>query len=66
MYSLNAVKDAQRTKTTAETRRTLSLIWGTTALPGRAENAEAWYRDLLQGHGAIELQVAEAAALAVS
>ena len=32
----NAVKDAQRTKTTAETRRTLSLIWGTVALPGRA------------------------------
>src|SRR5881392_2583557 len=29
----NAVKDAQRTKTTAQTRRTLSLIWGTTALP---------------------------------
>src|SRR5437667_6374201 len=31
----NAVKDAQRTKTGAETRRTLSLIWGTEALEGR-------------------------------
>ena len=43
----NAVKDAQRTKTTAETRHTLSLIWGTKALPERASQAEAWYRDLL-------------------
>ncbi len=48
----NAVKDAQRTKTTAETRRTLSVIWGTTALPGRAASAEKWYRELLQQHGA--------------
>jgi DNA/RNA-binding domain of Phe-tRNA-synthetase-like protein len=43
----NAVKDAQRTKTTPATRRTLSLLWGTTALPGRASQAEAWYRSLL-------------------
>jgi DNA/RNA-binding domain of Phe-tRNA-synthetase-like protein len=43
----NAVKDAQRTKTTPATRRTLSLIWGTTALPGRAEQTEKWYRELL-------------------
>jgi DNA/RNA-binding domain of Phe-tRNA-synthetase-like protein len=48
----NAVKDAQRTKTTPETRRTLSLIWGTNALPGRAEKAETWYRALLQAQGA--------------
>jgi DNA/RNA-binding domain of Phe-tRNA-synthetase-like protein len=48
----NAVKDAQRTKTTPQTQRTLSLIWGTNALPGRAERAEQWYRDLLQAHGA--------------
>src|SRR5207302_10500488 len=31
----NAVKDAQRTKTWDVTRRTLSLVWGTVALPGR-------------------------------
>src|SRR5438552_109187 len=43
----NAVKDAQRTKTGPDTRRTLILIWGTTALPGRAAEAEAWYRQLL-------------------
>jgi DNA/RNA-binding domain of Phe-tRNA-synthetase-like protein len=48
----NAVKDAQRTKTTAETRRTLSLIWGTKALAGRAAQALAWYRCLLEQHGA--------------
>src|SRR5205085_3914175 len=48
----NAVKDAQRTKTTAETRRTLSLLWGTTALPGRAAAAESWYRTLLEQCGA--------------
>src|SRR5437870_4052361 len=48
----NAVKDAQRTKTTPETRRTLSLIWGTSALPGRAEQTAAWYRELLAKSGA--------------
>lgn len=49
----NAVKDAQRTKTTADTRRTLSLIWGTTALAGRAAQAESWYGSLLEQHGAM-------------
>jgi DNA/RNA-binding domain of Phe-tRNA-synthetase-like protein len=48
----NAVKDAQRTKTGPDTRRTLSLIWGTTALPGRADAAAAWYRRLLEDCGA--------------
>jgi DNA/RNA-binding domain of Phe-tRNA-synthetase-like protein len=48
----NAVKDAQRTKTTAETRRTLSLIWGTVALPDRTGQTEAWYRSLLEQEGA--------------
>jgi DNA/RNA-binding domain of Phe-tRNA-synthetase-like protein len=48
----NAVKDAQRTKTGPETRRTLSLVWGTTALPGRVEKTEAWYRELLENQGA--------------
>jgi DNA/RNA-binding domain of Phe-tRNA-synthetase-like protein len=48
----NAVKDAQRTKTTANTRRTLSLIWGAKALAGRAAQAEQWYRNVLEQHGA--------------
>lgn len=48
----NAVKDAQRTKTHPGTVRTLSLVWGTTALPGRAAATEKWYREILEAHGA--------------
>jgi DNA/RNA-binding domain of Phe-tRNA-synthetase-like protein len=48
----NAVKDAQRTKTSAETTQALVALWGTHALPGRAAAAEAWYRQLLQQAGA--------------
>ena len=48
----NAVKDAQRTKTDALTTQTLTVIWGTIALPDRAATAETWYRDLLHQLGA--------------
>ncbi|OJT25189.1 hypothetical protein BO221_12535 [Archangium sp. Cb G35] len=48
----NAVKDAQRTKTHAGTRRTLTVLWGTNALPGRTERAFTWYRELLERLGA--------------
>jgi DNA/RNA-binding domain of Phe-tRNA-synthetase-like protein len=48
----NAVKDAQRTKTGPDTLRTLSLVWGTVALPDRADRTAAWYRLLLEQHGA--------------
>jgi DNA/RNA-binding domain of Phe-tRNA-synthetase-like protein len=48
----NAVKDAQRTKTGADTRRTLSIVWGTTAAPGRAAAMVEWYRGLLGRLGA--------------
>jgi DNA/RNA-binding domain of Phe-tRNA-synthetase-like protein len=48
----NAVKDSQRTKTSEATRRTLSLVWGTTALPGRAAATAAWYRAVLEETGA--------------
>lgn len=41
------VKDAQRTKTDDQTRRTLAVIWGTNALPGRTRAATAWYRELV-------------------
>ncbi|HWM84646.1 MAG TPA: phenylalanine--tRNA ligase beta subunit-related protein [Kofleriaceae bacterium] len=47
----NAVKDAQRSKTDGETRATLSILWGTTALPGRAEAAFRWYGELLASMG---------------
>jgi DNA/RNA-binding domain of Phe-tRNA-synthetase-like protein len=48
----NGVKDAQRTKTGADTRRTLSVIWGTSALADRTARAAAWYRQLLEQSGA--------------
>jgi DNA/RNA-binding domain of Phe-tRNA-synthetase-like protein len=54
----NAVKDAQRTKTSAATRRTLSVLWGTRALPGLASVAAAWYRSLLEAMGATTKPVA--------
>ncbi|MFY0583542.1 phenylalanine--tRNA ligase beta subunit-related protein [Cystobacter fuscus] len=48
----NAVKDSQRTKTHEGTRRTFTVLWGTRALPGRAERAFSWYRELLERLGA--------------
>ncbi|MRG96591.1 phenylalanine--tRNA ligase beta subunit-related protein [Polyangium spumosum] len=57
--SANGVKDAQRTKTHAGTRRTLSVLWGTRALPGRAREASAWYRRLLEEAGATTEVVTE-------
>lgn len=48
----NAVKDAQRSKTDPTTTRTLSLIWGTTALPGHTAATLAWYRELVGSIGA--------------
>lgn len=41
------VKDAQRTKTHEGTRATLSIVWGTTELPGRAATTTRWYRELV-------------------
>jgi len=48
----NPVKDAQRTKTRPETVRTLTVVWGTRVLAGRAHAATTWYRDLLSRLGA--------------
>jgi DNA/RNA-binding domain of Phe-tRNA-synthetase-like protein len=48
----NAVKDAQRTKTRPETTRTLTVIWGTKALSGRALATFTWYAELLGSIGA--------------
>ncbi len=50
--SANAVKDAQRTKTSPSTTRTRAVIWGTRALTGRADCAFAWYAALLAELGA--------------
>ncbi|HJN76742.1 MAG TPA: phenylalanine--tRNA ligase beta subunit-related protein [Myxococcota bacterium] len=49
----NAVKDSQRTKTHDDTTTTLSVIWGTNAVPGRARAAADWYGELLRGLGAV-------------
>lgn len=46
------VKDSQRTKTHAGTLRTVTIIWGSLDLPGRAARACAWYTELLAGMGA--------------
>lgn len=55
----SGVKDSQRTKTNEATRRTLSLVWGTNAHPGRTRAALEWYRELLERAGAerVELEV---------
>jgi hypothetical protein len=46
------VKDFQRSKTSPETRHTLSLIWAINVMPGRAAETEAWYQELLKTLGA--------------
>jgi DNA/RNA-binding domain of Phe-tRNA-synthetase-like protein len=48
----NAVRDAQRTKTRAETRSTLSVIWGCVGHEARLASTERWYRSLLEQAGA--------------
>jgi DNA/RNA-binding domain of Phe-tRNA-synthetase-like protein len=50
--SANAIKDAQRTKTSAETRNTLSLVWGARSLGDRTARTVSWYRELLERVGA--------------
>ncbi|MFN0059497.1 MAG: phenylalanine--tRNA ligase beta subunit-related protein [Planctomycetota bacterium] len=49
----NAVKDSQRTKTHAGTRRTLSIIWGVRAFPDATRQAVDWYRELLTSVGCV-------------
>ena len=47
----NAVKDAQRTKTSPVTRQTLSLFWSPVSLSDQTDAAAAWYRTLLESQG---------------
>lgn len=49
---INPVRDSQRTKTRAETVETISVVWGTSSLQGRLDEAERWYRRLLESGGA--------------
>lgn len=46
------VKDAQRTKTHDATRATISIVWGTSALPDRTRATTRWYRELMELCGA--------------
>jgi DNA/RNA-binding domain of Phe-tRNA-synthetase-like protein len=48
----NAVRDAQRTKTTAGSTRTLSVVWGCAGYEARLAATARWYRDLLASLGA--------------
>jgi DNA/RNA-binding domain of Phe-tRNA-synthetase-like protein len=48
----NGVKDAQRTKTSEATTRTLSVVWGTRNLAGRTAACRDWYREILERAGA--------------
>lgn len=48
----NAVKDAQRTKTHAGTRRTISIVWGCAGHEAALERTVAWYREVLERAGA--------------
>jgi DNA/RNA-binding domain of Phe-tRNA-synthetase-like protein len=43
----NAVRDSQRTKTDADTRSTLSVIWGCVGFEEQLTETARWYRDLL-------------------
>jgi DNA/RNA-binding domain of Phe-tRNA-synthetase-like protein len=54
----NAVKDAQRTKTSANTRSTLSVIWGCVEFEQRLQETELWYQALLERAGATCLRTA--------
>lgn len=46
----NSVKDSQRAKTTPQTARTLTLVWGTSALPERTDRVvellRSWIAEL--------------------
>jgi len=47
----NAVKDSQRTKTSDSTEHSLVVIWGTQELPGHAQTAATWFRELAESIG---------------
>jgi len=47
----NAVKDAQRTKTSASTQNTLTVIWGLESRSAHTDSALEWYLELLSFAG---------------
>jgi DNA/RNA-binding domain of Phe-tRNA-synthetase-like protein len=53
--SANAIKDAQRTKTSESTRNTLSILWSSSALASQTAAALRLYHRLLAGAATIEV-----------
>jgi DNA/RNA-binding domain of Phe-tRNA-synthetase-like protein len=53
----NAVKDSQRTKTSAETRNTLSVIWGVRSRVELLAEATLWYREIVERLGGVTEEV---------
>ena len=49
----NAVKDSQRTKTSDDTRETLSVLWGCAGFESQLSAATNWYQELLQKTGGV-------------
>lgn len=49
----NAVKDAQRAKTDAATRSTLTVIWGCQSFADHVQATQRWYRQMLGELGAV-------------
>ncbi|HYD52024.1 MAG TPA: hypothetical protein VEA99_05330 [Gemmatimonadaceae bacterium] len=47
----NAVRDAQRTKTQADTRETLSIVWGCAGHEARLTRTVAWYEEMVEAVG---------------
>lgn len=54
----NAVKDAQRTKTSGDTTQTLTIIWGLETYEDQLNQAFAWYQAILHRIGAAVEQIA--------
>lgn len=47
----NSVKDSQRAKTTDASTRTLTVIWGISAWPGRTRATAAWFTEVAEQLG---------------
>lgn len=60
----NAVKDSQRTKTSADTTATLSIIWGIADRTDLLDEAARWYRDIVARLGASTADVRRIAEVA--
>ncbi len=52
----NAVKDCHRTKTSPETTRTLTVIWGPSLHEQHVQATQAWYRALLEEYAGAKTQ----------